>query len=658
VPTTPPRGNVTRRRSNSDQTYGETTSAAKGERDLLRPRSQSNRRLPRSPLGRLRSETKVKAKRSEQYSQRRAMSTMYREMLLMNNFSVLNYTGVIKITKKAKKTLERVQEAAAVASVEAGQGFKVSDGNRPSLKKMTAAWMEQHDLNEGNQVQAQLRRVEKLYANMFSDGNVHVSIGELTSSVSEETISYDLLKLGYRLGMGATFGLWMLWDCIIQGLKHGGPNFEEMPGFPAFCALGGLLFIHWSWAIQVGIWTRYKINYIYLFELDPRHIRSHLKIVNDCCQDTIMFIVLVLLYYKSELRHLPVPRVPSHEFRPGVFLILGFTIAAYRLVTPWNERKGLWEAIFNIIRAPMRPVSFFDTYVGDVMTSMVKVFVDLAYAAGFIASGDALLVAGKRPTSTWQASHTYRSVILPLVVFLPLFWRFLQCLARFRSTDQRWPHLGNASKYGAAMLVTVFGALHPLYTTLAATLGYQMFWYSLFIFSSCLSFWWDVVMDWGLGKLKYGLLNDRMMFPRKWYYYSAMVLDFLLRFLWVYTLVPPDRDMDVAMASFIHWLAPVSLLLEMVRRTVWGFFRLENEHLRNTEGFRRVSVVPLHFDRKRDVKMGPERESKFILMEMLGFGFLIIGVGAVALVMSSIKIHDMKIEKLLNSSHYDDDDME
>jgi hypothetical protein len=32
------------------------------------------------------------------------------------------------------------------------------------------------------------------------------------------------------------------------------------------------------------------------------------------------------------------------------------------------------------------------------------------------------------------------------------------------------------------------------------------------------------------------------------------------------------------------------------RRTVWSFFRLENEHLHNAFAFRRVKFIPLHFD--------------------------------------------------------------
>lgn len=45
--------------------------------------------------------------------------------------------------------------------------------------------------------------------------------------------------------------------------------------------------------------------------------------------------------------------------------------------------------------------------------------------------------------------------------------------------------------------------------------------------------------------------------------------------------------------EWANWLTPMAMLLEMVRRTIWGVFRLENEQLRNTEGYRKVrqSVV-------------------------------------------------------------------
>lgn len=38
------------------------------------------------------------------------------------------------------------------------------------------------------------------------------------------------------------------------------------------------------------------------------------------------------------------------------------------------------------------------------------------------------------------------------------------------------------------------------------------------------------------------------------------------------------------------------MVAEFFRRTFWSFFCLENEHLRNTHGYRRVNFIPLHYD--------------------------------------------------------------
>ena len=78
---------------------------------------------------------------------------------------------MIQITKKATKTLEKIKVmamAAEAAMLEAGESTVVMSKERPALKKLTAAWMAQHDLNEGKQVQGQLRRVEILYAKVHA----------------------------------------------------------------------------------------------------------------------------------------------------------------------------------------------------------------------------------------------------------------------------------------------------------------------------------------------------------------------------------------------------------------------------------------------------------------------------------------------------------
>jgi EXS family len=67
----------------------------------------------------------------------------------------------------------------------------------------------------------------------------------------------------------------------------------------------------------------------------------------------------------------------------------------------------------------------------------------------------------------------------------------------------------------------------------------------------------------------------------------------VLRFMWVLTLVPPSSGAAFAVPEY---LTALSMMLELFRRTLWGFFRLENEHRSNASGYRRVDFVPLHFN--------------------------------------------------------------
>lgn len=98
-------------------------------------------------------------------------------------------------------------------------------------------------------------------------------------------------------------------------------------------------------------------------------------------------------------------------------------------------------------------------------------------------------------------------------------------------------------------------------------------------------------MDWGLFDSKappeYRLLREELVYPIKWYY-VCIVSDFILRFGWTLNLsltsmgaIPPDLITLV--------LAP----LEIFRRFLWNFYRLENEHLNNCGEFRAVRDISI-----------------------------------------------------------------
>ena len=95
--------------------------------------------------------------------------------------------------------------------------------------------------------------------------------------------------------------------------------------------------------------------------------------------------------------------------------------------------------------------------------------------------------------------------------------------------------------------------------------------------------------------------------------------------MWVLTLLPPQSG---AKFEVPNYLTAMSMMLELFRRTIWGFLRLENEHRSNTAGFRRVSFVPLHFNTGHNHKYHQETQHRgvSVLAEVTGVAVLVCAV--------------------------------
>lgn len=48
------------------------------------------------------------------------------------------------------------------------------------------------------------------------------------------------------------------------------------------------------------------------------------------------------------------------------------------------------------------------------------------------------------------------SIVRPIVAILPAYFRFAQCIRRFRDTKESFPHLVNAAKYATSFFVVIF----------------------------------------------------------------------------------------------------------------------------------------------------------------------------------------------------------
>lgn len=97
--------------------------------------------------------------------------------------------------------------------------------------------------------------------------------------------------------------------------------------------------------------------------------------------------------------------------------------------------------------------------------------------------------------------------------------------------------------------------------------------------NSSYSFYWDVSKDWDLTLFSasrsdadhpFGLRRHRYFADRQ--YYFAIVIDLVLRFTWMSPFVPGARWLSEHESGIF-----ILMFLEVARRWMWVFFRVEAE---------------------------------------------------------------------------------
>uniref|UniRef100_A0AAQ4RCH3 Xenotropic and polytropic retrovirus receptor 1a n=1 Tax=Gasterosteus aculeatus aculeatus TaxID=481459 RepID=A0AAQ4RCH3_GASAC len=257
---------------------------------------------------------------------------------------------------------------------------------------------------------------------------------------------------------------------------------------------------------------------------------------------------------------------------------------------------------FRVVTAPFHHVGFADFWLADQLNSLGVVLMDLEYMICFYSFElDWTKHDGLVSSEGKDVCNSYSYGVRAVIQCLPAWFRFVQCLRRYRDTKRAFPHLVNAGKYSTSFFVVTFAALYSTHKAEAHP-DAKIFLYlyvGCSVVSSCYTLIWDLKMDWGLFDRNAGentFLREEIVYPHKAYYYSAIVEDVLLRFAWTLTVT-------LSTVSGFHGisdiLATILAPMEVFRRFVWNFFRLENEHLNNCGEFRAVrdiSVAPLNAD--------------------------------------------------------------
>mmetsp|Transcript_21634 Transcript_21634/g.66499 ORF Transcript_21634/g.66499 Transcript_21634/m.66499 type:complete len:550 (+) Transcript_21634:1357-3006(+) len=456
-----------------------------------------------------------------------------------------------------------------------------------------------------------------------------------------------------------------MWDCVeVVNSVHKHMDKDSVAAkaaWPLFRVSGVLLAWHWLWGLSLWVWHRFRVNQAFLFDVvDTAQFPapSAADVFDECILETNVLLSLLLLYYKSTYRGGMPKFVESHPeiaaSLPETVPLILVTFLLKCLFLPWGRRRRLWAILGRVVRAPFCEVRFVDTYVADVLTSMIKVILDAIWVTYFLLSGTFRFAdkdkAALHKFTSKTHSFWYKEILVPAMSFLPVWFRFAQCLRKYADVGDspgRFIHLRNAAKYAFSLFVTMFSVVQGSDKVRAR-------WLALFVVSSVYSWLWDVTVDWGLHLVrrergdpaaqfrrssttsfedkdqpfpkKRWLVVSRTtrMYPRAWWYRAAAFADLGGRFVWLAQLMPPS-----AFGSHVHsyipdYLTPILALAELARRCVWGFFRLENEHISNAFQHRREGqFVPSHLRSAR-----PRKNPKRILsvVETAAIACVVVGL--------------------------------
>jgi len=513
-----------------------------------------------------------------------AFSEFYLSLILLQNYQNLNFTGFRKILKKHDKMLR----------TDAG-----------------AKWRE--EVVEMSHFHTN-KDIDKLIANTETTVTADLEGGDRQKAMKrlrvpplgDQQSPWTTFKVGLFSGAFLVLTIAVILSAVFHSYqeKIDEEDGEKRNDWRVVVRLyrGPLLVILFLFLMGINVygWRSSGVNHVLIFELDPRNHLSEQHLMELAAIFGVIWTLSMLTFLYANQLSIPAYSIPLFL----VVLMVLFMINPTKTFRH-DARRWLIRVSTRIVLAPFFYVGFADFWLADQLNSLAQALKDFQYLICFYISGNGL-------DDDWNSAHSTGFCgdkswwLVALVSCLPAWFRFAQCIRRYKNTKEAFPHLANAAKYSTTFFVVTFATLDAAYKT-EDERSYFFYPYVLSAFlSSCYTFWWDIKMDWGFFSASTGdnkFLREEIVYSSSNYYYFAMIEDLVLRFTWAYHLLLMEAGFGAYSEIFVSLFAA----LEVVRRFIWNFFRLENEHLNNCGKFRAVrdiSVAPIDAsDQQQIIKM-------------------------------------------------------
>uniref|UniRef100_A0A7I4DLS2 Uncharacterized protein n=1 Tax=Physcomitrium patens TaxID=3218 RepID=A0A7I4DLS2_PHYPA len=504
---------------------------------------------------------------------RLAFVEFYRGLGLLSNYRSLNIKAFVKILKKYDKTT--------------GLHFAPI-----YMKEVESSY-----LVISSKVQKLINKVEDIFTNHFSDGVRKKAMSQLRPMRKQGTH-----RTTFFIGLftGCSIALCISFFFLVdnkRALNPGGSTTAKYleTVFPVFSTLMLITFHIYMYAIDVFAWAKTRVNYPFIFGFSPGTELRYREVLLLATGFTTfllggmnLHIAVTLLNSKATPAN-PGASVDKTESVADIIPLILVLSTLVTLFLPFNIMYRSARVFFlgcfrRLVSAPFVTVLLSDFFLGDQLTSQVLVFRNFQFISCYYPTGYFLTGSDNK----CDLNPIYRGFGY-IVASLPFWWRFLQCLKRW-NVDRDSHQLQNAGKYMSAIVALLlrqaFGN-HPQITAL---------WVLSLIASvvaTIYASYWDFYVDWGLlnKKSKNKWLRDKLILKNKSTYFVAIGANCFLRLSWMLSILQVDMKFGWNSNAFNVSTAT----LEILRRGIWNFFRIENEHLNNVGKYRAVKAVPLPF---------------------------------------------------------------
>ncbi|XP_010258279.1 PREDICTED: phosphate transporter PHO1 homolog 3-like isoform X2 [Nelumbo nucifera] len=493
---------------------------------------------------------------------KRAFVEFYQKLRLLKSYSFLNILAFSKIMKKYDKITAR-------------------NASKAYLKMVDNSF-----LGNSDEPTRLMERVEATFIKHFTNSNRSKGINILKPKAKAERH-----RITFLIGLftGCTIALIVALVVIIHlkkliTLQGSAVYMDSM--FPLYSLFGYIVLHMLVFGADIYFWRRYRVNYGFIFGFKQGTELGFREVFLLGSSLAVLALATVISNLDMEVDRKTKTFGPSELLPVGLLILLLVILFCPFNIIYRSNRFFLLQCAFHCLCVPLYKVTLSDFFLADQLTSQVQAIRSLELYICYYGWGNY-----EKRKHKCNVSGVYNTFYF-IVAVIPYWCRFLQCARRFYEEKDRMQAY-NALKYLSTIVAVIMRTAYNLQKV--------EIWKILAITTSAISTvgstYWDIIIDWGLLQRHSNnpWLRDKLLVSHQSVYFGAMILNVVLRFAWLQTVVPlkPRK---------LHKQALVTIFasLEIIRRGIWNFFRLENEHLNNVGKYRAFKSVPLPFSYDED----------------------------------------------------------